>query len=195
LNGADTGKVTPATLAIGGGKKAEVTLSLKGYKPLTATLTPDDLEAGKKQFRMGAEPQPVRLTVTSAFPVELVQGSKVISPAATKHELTVQPGGANVSARNGELLLNQVLSIDFTRGRAETNIRGAGILAVFAQGALETCSVEVDGTDLGNPPISKKAIAAGPHTVQLKCADGKGDSRRVDVAPGERSVVTFTPKG
>ena len=195
LNGADTGKVTPATLAIGGASKAEITLALKGYKPLTATLTPDDMEAGKKQFRLGVEPQAVRLTVTSAFPVELVQGSKVISPSSTKHEVTVQPGGANVSARNGELLLNQVLSIDFTRGRAETNIRGAGILAVFAQGALETCSVEVDGTDLGNPPIPKKAIAAGPHTVQLKCADGKGDSRRVDVTPGERSVVTFTPKG
>jgi len=196
LNGVDTGKVTPATLAIGGSGKSEITLALKGYKPLTAALTADDMEAGKKNFRLGLEPQAVRLTVTSAFPVELVQGSKVISPAATKHEVTVQPGGASVSARNGELLLNQVLPIDFTRGRAESTIRAAGILAVFAQGGtLETCSVEVDGTDLGNPPISKKAIAAGPHTVQLKCADGKGDSRKVDVTPGERSVVTFTPKG
>ena len=196
LNGVDTGKVTPATLAIGGSGKSEITLALKGYKPLTAALTSDDMEAGKKNFRLGLEPQAVRLTVTSAFPVELVQGSKVISPAATKHEVTVQPGGASVSARNGELLLNQVLPIDFTRGRAESTIRAAGILAVFAQGGtLETCSVEVDGTDLGNPPISKKAIAAGPHTVQLKCADGKGDSRKVDVTPGERSVVTFTPKG
>ncbi len=196
LNGVDTGKVTPATLAIGGSGKSEITLALKGYKPLTAALTADDMEAGKKNFRLGVEPQAVRLTVTSAFPVELVQGSKVISPAATKHEVTVQPGGASVSARNGELLLNQVLPIDFTRGRAESTIRAAGILAVFAQGGtLETCSVEVDGTDLGNPPISKKAIAAGPHTVQLKCADGKGDSRKVDVTPGERSVVTFTPKG
>ena len=196
LNGVDTGKVTPATLAIGGSGKSEITLALKGYKPLTAALTADDMEAGKKNFRLGVEPQAVRLTVTSAFPVELVQGSKVISPAATKHEVTVQPGGASVSARNGELLLNQVLPIDFTRARAESTIRAAGILAVFAQGGtLETCSVEVDGTDLGNPPISKKAIAAGPHTVQLKCADGKGDSRKVDVTPGERSVVTFTPKG
>jgi len=196
LNGVDTGKVTPATLAIGGSGKSEITLALKGYKPLTAALTADDMEAGKKNFRLGVEPQAVRLTVTSAFPVELVQGSKVISPAATKHEVTVQPGGASVSARNGELLLNQVLPIDFTRGRAESTIRAAGTLAVFAQGGtLETCSVEVDGTDLGNPPISKKAIAAGPHTVQLKCADGKGDSRKVDVTPGERSVVTFTPKG
>ncbi|HEX5217228.1 MAG TPA: serine/threonine-protein kinase [Vicinamibacterales bacterium] len=195
LNGVDTGKVTPATLSIGGSGKSEITLALKGYKPLTAALTSDDVDAGKKNFRLGLEPQAVRLTVTSAFPVELVQGSKVISPAATKHEVTVQPGGANVSARNGELLLNQVVPIDFTRGRAEATIRAAGILAVFAQGALETCSVEVDGTDLGNPPISKKAVAAGSHTVQLKCADGKGDSRKVDITPGERSVVTFTPKG
>jgi len=67
-----------------------------------------------------------------------------------------------------------------------------GVLAIFS--AVETCTVGVDGQDLGFPPIPRKAIASGNHSVTLTCPDGKGETRKVTVAPGERVTVPFGPR-
>jgi hypothetical protein len=67
------------------------------------------------------------------------------------------------------------------------------LFAVFTAPILETCTVTVDGQDLGFPPIQRRPIAAGGHTVAVKCPDGKGDSQRVTIASGELSRVTFGP--
>jgi hypothetical protein len=191
LNGADTGKVTPAPIALASlppGSTLE--LALAGFKPVTIKLTDDDLKAGRKEVKFAAEAQPVRLTVTGAFPFELVQGSRVISPASMRHELTVQPSGS-VTARSREMLLNMPLGVNFERARADITVPAPGVLAIFS--AVETCTVGVDGDDLGFPPIPRKAIASGNHTVTLKCPDGKGETRRITVAPGEKVTATFGP--
>jgi hypothetical protein len=191
LNGADTGKVTPAPIALASlppGSTLE--LALAGFKPVSIKLTDADLKAGRKEIKLAAEAQPVRLTVTGTFPFELVQGSKVISPASLRHELTVQPSGI-VTARSRQMLLNMPLGVNFERARADITVPAPGVLAVFS--AVETCTVGVDGEDLGFPPIPRKDIASGNHTVTLKCPDGKGETRRVTVAPGEKVTATFGP--
>ncbi len=191
INGADTGKVTPAAIALASlPVGSTVELSLKGFKPITTRITDADLKAGNKDVKFAAEARPVRLTVTGAYPFELVQGSRVISAAATSHEVTVQPG-AGVTARSRDMLLSQALSINFDRATADVTLPGPGTLAVFS--AVETCTVSVDGNDLGFPPIASKSIASGGHTVTLKCPDGKGETRKVTVVPGERLAVTFAP--
>jgi len=191
INGADTGKVTPAAIALAGVPVGStVELSLKGFKPISTRITDADLKAGNKELKLVAEARPVRLTATGPYPFELVQGSRVISAAATRHEVTVQPG-AGVTARSREMMLNQSLSINFERATADVTLPAHGTLAVFS--AVETCVVSVDGTDLGFPPIPGKSVASGAHTVALKCPDGKGETQRVTVAPGERLTVTFAP--
>ena len=107
-----------------------------------------------------------------------------------RHELTVQPSG-NVSARSREMLLNMPLNVNFSRAQAEVTVPAPGALAIFS--AVETCTVGVDGDDLGFPPIPNKAVASGGHTVTLKCPDGKGETRKVTVAPGEKVRVPFGP--
>jgi hypothetical protein len=191
VNGADTGKVTPSPLAassLPSGSTIELTLA--GFKPATLKLTDADMKAGRKEVKFAAEARPVRLTVSGAFPFELVQGSRVISPAAMRHDLTVQPAGS-VSARSKDMLLNQTLSINFERAQAEVTLPAPGVIAIFS--AVETCTVSVDNDDLGFPPIPGKAISSGSHTVALKCPDGKGDTRKVSVAPGEKARVAFGP--
>ncbi len=89
------------------------------------------------------------------------------------------------------MLLSQALSISFDRAQAEVTLPAPGVLAVFS--AVETCTVSVDGNDLGFPPIPSKSVASGGHTVTLTCPDGKGESRKVTVVPGERLAVTFAP--
>ena len=191
VNGADTGKVTPSPLAatsLPAGSTIELTLA--GFKPASIKLTDADMKAGRKEVKFAPEARPVRLVASGTFPFELVQGSRVISPASMRHELTVQPAGT-VSARSKDMLLNQPLSINFERAQAEVTLPAPGVLAVFS--AVETCIVSVDGNDLGFPPIPSKAIASGSHTVALKCPDGKGDTRKVTVAPGEKVRVPFGP--
>jgi hypothetical protein len=102
----------------------------------------------------------------------------------------VQPSGS-VTARSKEMLLNMPLGVNFERGKADVTVPAPGVIAIFS--AVETCTVGVDGADLGFPPIPGKAIASGSHTVTLKCPDGKGDTRKVTVAPGEKVRVPFGP--
>jgi len=191
VNGADTGKVTPSAVSIDPGKPGTVELALKGYEAVSATLAASDLKRGNREFQLVRQPSPVHLTASGPFAFEIVRGGAVLSPAAMQHDLTVAPGAEPVTARNTEFILNEPIAIDFLKPEAALTLKAPGILAVFA--ALETCSIVIDGQDVGYPPLPRKPIAAGPHTVVQRCKDGKEDSRKIVVASGERTAVTFGP--
>jgi hypothetical protein len=95
--------------------------------------------------------------------------------------------------KNADLMLSATIPVDYQRSSMEATLPGTGTLAVFA--SVETCKVTVDGEDLGFPPIPPKRIAAGTHSVTLKCPQGKDDTRRVTVSAGERTAVTFSGSG
>ena len=192
VNGVDTQKVTPANVSFDEKAPAALELSLRGYQPMTASITGADLETGKKEFRLARETGPVRLSVSAAYPVEVVQGNRVLSAAAKRHDLTVPPGGGSIRVRSREYLLDAPVTIDFQRSQVDYALPSPGTLAVFA--STETCTVVVDGQDLGPVPIPRKPIAAGLHTVALKCPDGKGDSQKVTIVSGELSRIAFTGK-
>jgi serine/threonine-protein kinase len=193
LNGADTGRVTPASISLGGSDSGRVELSLKGFAPASATLGAADLKRGRREFKLEPAAIPVRLTISGPYAFELRQGGQVISTAATSHDLTVQPGGG-VTAHSDEYLLNEPVALDFKTPEVQASIRASGVLAVFA--AVETCSIVVDGRNVGFPPLPRKPIAAGAHEVILRCPDGKEETRKITVAPGERITVTFrSPEG
>jgi hypothetical protein len=189
IDGADTGKVTPAAVAVPVDGEHVIGLSLAGYDPVSAPVTAAELAAGRKEFRLTRPEGPVHLTVSAPYSFELVQGSRVLSPAATRHEITLQPGSAAVSARSRDVMLNTPLSVDFQRPRQEVTLPALGSLTVYS--SSETCSIAVDGTDLGFPPIVRKPAAAGSHTVAIKCPDGRADSRKQAVSAGQAATVTF----
>jgi hypothetical protein len=95
--------------------------------------------------------------------------------------------------KNADLMLSATIPVDYQRSSMEVTLPGTGTLAVFA--SVETCKVTVDGEDLGFPPIPPKRIAAGTHSVTLKCPQGKDETRRVTVSAGERAAVTFSGSG
>jgi serine/threonine-protein kinase len=190
VNGVDTGRVTPTSVPRPT-LPATVELMLAGYKPGGGALTEKDLAAGAREFRLAREAVAVRLTATAPFEFELVQGSKVISQAATRHEVTLAPNSGTVVARNREIFLDSPIAVDYQRPQVSTTLPAPGQVAIFS--AVETCAVIVDGQDLGFPPIQRRPIAAGNHTVAIKCQGGKGDSQRVTITTGELSRVTFGP--
>jgi serine/threonine-protein kinase len=193
LNGTDTGRVTPAAIEVNTGQANTFELTLKGYETAAATLSDADIKAGNKEFKMTRAQGPVKLGVSWSLPFELVRGDKVISAAATRHEVTVEPGGANVVARNRQYGLSQTLNIDFGRSSADITLPQPGSLSIVSPN--ETCNIFVDGQDEGPPPLPKKVVASGSHNVQLKCPDGKSETQRVSVSPNENVRVSLKGSG
>jgi len=189
VNGADSGKTTPAAVNVKAGDT--LALALSGYEPSSANVTDRDLRDGAITFNFTRKVGPVQLVVSGAYPFELIQGGKVLSPSATHHEVTVQPG-TSVTARSTEYLMTMALPLDFGQPRNERQVPALGALEVFS--AVETCKVLVDGQDVGFPPIPPpgRRVAAGTHTVALKCPDGEAPpSQRVSITAGGRERVTF----
>src|SRR5579864_969851 len=193
LNGSDTGKTTPSPVSFAGKATRSLELSLKGYATITSSISDADLKIGMKEFKFDREAGPVRLTLNGSYPFDVYQGTKLLDSSATHHEVTAQPGAGAVVVRNTDLMLSATIPVDYQRSSMEVTLPGTGTLAVFA--SVETCKVTVDGQDLGFPPIPSKRIAAGSHSVTLKCPDGKDDTRKVTVSAGERAAVTFSGSG
>jgi len=189
LNGVDTGKVTPQALALNGKQANTIQLSKTGYQALSAAITAADLQSGSKEFTLTRQAGPVQLTVVGAFPFDLLQGEKVLSSAQARHEVTVEPGGGPVTARSKDYLLNYAVPVDFQRSQVEVTLPNPGKLTVFSQ--VETCTVSVDGLDLGPVPIPSKTLAAGAHSVTLKCADGRTETQKAAIEAGGKATVTF----
>jgi hypothetical protein len=192
VDGTDTGLVTPADVPLNGATPGQIQLTLDGHDPLTAEISAEDLEAGSKEYALTVAPMPVRLTVSAPYAFELVQGSTVISESATSHAVTVNPGGANVVARNPALLLTQRISINFRRPSQSTELGATGTLTVLTVPALEQCKVLADGRDLGYPPITNLEAAPGSLTIVLQCPDGSEPRQTATVASGENARVTFS---
>jgi serine/threonine protein kinase len=190
LNGADTGKVTPATVAVADGRALE--LSFAGYQTLKVSLTDAELKAGRKEFKLVREPRPVKLDVEWTEEFQLFQGTKLLTAtAATDHQgVTVQPNGEPVIARNAALFLSYALPVDFQRGQASVTIPAPGTIAIFSQNPA-SCDVKVDRQSLGPPPIIRRRVASGRHEVSIACADGRKDTRRVVVEEGQPAEVRF----
>jgi hypothetical protein len=87
------------------------------------------------------------------------------------------------------MLLSVPINVDTQRARQDVTLPDAGLLNVFATN--ETCTIVIDGQDLGNPPIPRKPVGSGKHTVVLKCPDGKQESRSITVAAGRPLDVAF----
>ena len=188
IDGTDTGKVTPADVPLNGRMPGRIALALAGHETLEADLSEADVRAGSKEFTLATAAAPVKISVTAAYPFELVRGSTVISEMGTRHDVTVEPG-ATVSARNPALLLNSRLSINFKRGSQSIALEAPGTLKVFA--ANETCKVFADERDLSFPPIPGMPVAAGDHTVVLRCPNTADATQKVRVSSGQEAVVTF----
>ncbi len=193
LNGVATGQVTPAEVSVGGTVPSAIELTLDGHQALTGEITQADLESGSKAFTLRPEPIAARVTVSADYPFEIVRGSTVLSEAATEHDLTIQPTEGRIIARNTQYLLSETLPVDFQRARVSVTLRPLGALAVFS--VVETCKVFADGQDIGYPPIPNRPAAAGRHTIELRCDDGKSSRQTVTVASGERARVEFKAPG
>jgi hypothetical protein len=129
------------------------------------------------------------VTLTGGYPFEVVDGQKVISAAATSHELKQQVGKA-LTLRAPQYFLNQTVRVEGSANQPfEFAVPGLGSLAV--RSTQETCDVSIQNKKLGNPPLTIKEIAAGSYKVDLVCGTDVVKSAYGTVQAGHESLVAI----
>jgi serine/threonine protein kinase len=129
----------------------------------------------------------IGVTLTGGYPFEVVDGAKVISAAATSHELKQQVGKA-LLLRAPQYFLSQTVRVEGSANQPfEFAVPGLGSLAV--RSTQETCDVAIQNKKLGNPPLTVKEIAAGSYKVDLVCGSDVVKSAYATVQAGHESVV------
>jgi serine/threonine-protein kinase len=186
INGNPTGLVTPADVAVSDLTSMRVSLSKAGFRPLEVRAAQTQILSGVVQVRLEASaPQGLTVSLSGPYPFEVVDGGRVVSPAAARHEFTL-PGPRTIRLRSTEFLLDVPFRADSSSGRVSHVIPEPGRLAVRTP--LETCKVSIDNQEIGYPPIAERQVAAGTHHVALLCPDGNDKTATVSVSPGQLRV-------
>jgi serine/threonine-protein kinase len=134
-----------------------------------------------------ASPATIEVTLTGGYPFEVVDGQKVISEAATSHELKQQIGKA-LLLRAPQYFLSQTVRVEGSANQPfEFAVPGLGSLAI--RSTQETCDVAIQNKKLGNPPLTVKEIAAGSYKVDLVCGSDVVKSAYATVQAGREAVV------
>ena len=186
INGNPTGLITPAEVAVSDLTSMRVSVSKAGFRPLVVRAGQTQIQSGVVQIRLDASaPAGVAVSLSGPYPFEVVDGGRIVSAAATRHDFTL-PGPRVLRLRSSDVLLDMPLKADSASGRVSYTLPDAGRLAIRTP--LETCKVSIDDREIGYPPIAERQVAAGTHRVGLLCPDGNDRTVTVSVDPGQLRV-------
>jgi serine/threonine-protein kinase len=178
VDGRGTDQTTPAPVTFSGPGPHTLRLSKRGFTTQEVKLTDADLQRASLSYTLAAVEVPrVPVTITSAYPVEVLSGSQTVSPAASSHQLNLATG-TRLRVVSREYLLDTPLAVP-AKPFAYT-APPAGRLTVLTK--FETCNVKVGDRMLGFPPITRLPIAAGQYRVDIVCQSG-------DSPPGQFVTV------
>jgi eukaryotic-like serine/threonine-protein kinase len=186
VDGQPSSQSTPTTITFLGAGPHTLRLSKRGYSNQDVKLTAADLQRGSVSYTLAEiEVSRVPVTVDSAYPVEVLSGSKVLSAASATHKLTV-PGGTKLRVMSREYLLDAAVTVS---GKSvEYHAPGIGRLTVLTR--YETCNVKIGDRVLGFPPISRLPIASGQYRVDMACPNGQNPPGQfVTIVPNDVATV------
>jgi hypothetical protein len=186
VNGRETSQTTPATIELQGAGPHALRLTRRGYVDHEVALAAADVERGSASYTLKpVEIARIPVTITSAYPVEVYEGSRAISPENETHKLTLAVGTA-LRVAAPKFVLNVPLRVE---GRqVEFQTPPLGYLTVRTN--HETCSVMIGKQTLGYPPITRMPIVAGQHRIDMACPDGQNPPGQfVTIGPNGEAVV------
>ena len=185
LNGRDTRQATPASITLQGPGPHRLQLTKRGFVSKTVNLAAEDVRSGSVNYALEeAKVVIVPIAVSSAYPVEVFEGSRSISKPSDNHQLKL-PAGTTIRVRNPEYLLDASVRVD---GKTDYQAPALGYLTVLTR--YETCNVKIGAKDLGYPPISKLPIVAGQYKVDVVCPSGQSPNGQfITIAPNNTAVA------
>jgi serine/threonine protein kinase len=135
----------------------------------------------------------VVVALSAAYPFEVRDGSRVISPAGTTHELSGQTHGRTLRLVAADLLLDHPVKIDGgVDNRFEYSPPGMGRINLRA--ARTDCRAMIGKRDLGYAPWSPFQVVAGEYRIDLICPDGLNPFQQVTVVQGRTAEVRILQK-
>jgi hypothetical protein len=195
LNDHDTGKMTPAVLAIDGCESRSLVLQREGYRPWTASYDADaDFDAmvdSLKKVKLDPVPSGTILIKKPAdYDVEIYAGDRRIGKAG--ETLTLVEGKHALTFRNDKLFVKESAQVAVEGGKAATPLitfPAVGSLTVQAQPS--NCKVFVDGVYVDVTPVLNLPIASGGHRVKVVFVpNGAEQEVNVAVSGGKDALVT-----
>jgi serine/threonine-protein kinase len=186
VDGQPTSQATPTAITFVGPGPHTLRLSKRGFLNHDVRLTAADLQRGAVSYTLReAEASRIPVTIDSAYPVEVLSGTKVLSPASATHQLSV-PSGSRLRVLAREYLLDA--SVPVSGKSVEYHAPGIGRLTVLTK--YETCNIKIGEHMLGFPPISRLPIASGQYRIDVACPNGQTPAGQfVTVAPNETATV------
>ena len=195
LNGHDTGKLTPAVLALDGCEERSLTLEREDFRPWSASFNADDdfdamVESLKK---IKLVPVPVGNVVVKRpqeYDLDVYEGDRRIGRAGEMLSLT--EGKHTLIFKNDKLFVKETVQVAVEGGRSTTPLLtfpGVGSLTVQAQPS--NCKVFVDGVYVDVTPVLEYPISSGGHRVKVVFVpNGAEQEVAVAVTGGKNALVT-----
>lgn len=135
----------------------------------------------------------VAVTLSGVYPFEVRDGPRLISPAATSHELPPQPNGKTLRLVAEDVFLDHAIKIDGgDEQRFEYSPPGLGAIEIRA--TRGDCKAMIGKRDLGYGPWPALRAAAGNYQVNLVCPDGLNPINQTTVTQGRTARVAFLQK-
>lgn len=132
----------------------------------------------------------VAVSLSAAYPFEVMDGSRSISAAATTHELPPQPNGKTLRLVAPDVFLDHPIKVDGgTEGRFEYSPPSIGRIDIRA--ARGECRIFVGKRDLGFGPFPPVTAVAGDYQVSLACPDGQNPVMQTTVTQGFTARVVI----
>ena len=195
LNGHDTGKVTPAVLALDGCEERSLDLAREGYRPWSATYKPEDdfdgMVKALKTIKLDAIPAgTLRVRKPLDYDLDIFAGDKRIGK--TGEALTLPEGKYSLTFKNDKVFVKETAQVTVEGGRESQPVitfPALGTLTVQAQPS--NCKVFVDGVYVDVTPVLELPMASGGHHVKVVFVpNGAEQEVAVAVTGGKNALVT-----
>ena len=185
LNGRDTKQATPASITLQGPGPHRLQLTKRGFVSKTVNLEAQDVRSGEVNYTLEeVKVVIVPISISSAYPVEVFDGGRLISKPNDSHQLKL-PAGTTIRVKNPEYMLDAAVRVD---GKTDYQAPPLGYLTVLTR--YETCNVKIGAKDLGYPPITKLPIVVGQYKVDIVCPGGQSPNGQfVTIAPNNTAVA------
>ncbi|HJU41756.1 MAG TPA: serine/threonine-protein kinase [Vicinamibacterales bacterium] len=135
----------------------------------------------------------VVVALSAPYPFEVRDGSRVISPAASSHELSSQTNGRTLRLVAADFMLDHPVKIDGgDDNRFEYSPPGLGRINIRA--ARGDCKAMIGKRDLGFGPWQPLQVVAGDYRVELVCPDGLNPFQQITVVQGRTAEVRIQQK-
>ncbi|MGE0450358.1 MAG: serine/threonine-protein kinase [Vicinamibacterales bacterium] len=131
----------------------------------------------------------VAVSLSGAYPFQVLDGSRQISAANTSHQLKTA-AGKTLTISAPEHFLRQSVRVEGTASSGfDWQAPGLGRLDV--RSPQETCDVIIGDRRLGNPPLIVPEIAAGQYRVDISCAGDVVKTHYATVREGQTYVAAI----